>query len=152
MSVVLIALVGITVYDVIRRYVFQHPIIWGKDMEIYTYGALMLLCAAYVLQRGGHVRIALIVERYLPPRGQEAMSLFWYVVFFLPFTVVLLIYGWDLFIKSWEIKEVAFTAFHPPMYPLKFCIPLAAFMLLLQGIAEMTRHCIRIIKGQGYEL
>lgn len=151
MSVILLGLVGVTVYDVTMRYVIRQPILWGKDMETFLYGALMLLCAAYALQTGLHVRIPLLIDRFLPPRGREISMLICYLVFFLPFIAIMLWYGWDFFLKSWHFRETAFTPWNPPIYPLKFCIPLAAFMLFLQGIAEMIRHFIRLVKGESYE-
>lgn len=151
MAVALLALVGVTVIDVVMRYVFKAPILWGKDTETYLYGALFLLCAAYTHQVGGHVRIPIVVERFFSPRTQEIISILTYIVFFLPFTVVMVIYGWKFFMKSWAFRETAFTPWHPPLYPIKFIIPLSAVMLLLQGCAEMARHFIKLIKGEAYE-
>ncbi|MBW2603556.1 MAG: TRAP transporter small permease subunit [Deltaproteobacteria bacterium] len=149
MALVLLALVGVTVIDVVMRYIFKSPIQWGKDMETYLYGALFLMCAAYTHKIDGHVRIPIVVERFFSPRAQEVIAILMYVVFFLPFAVVMMVYGWKFFLKSWAVKETAFTPWHPPLYPIKFIIPLSAFMLLLQGCAEMARHFIRLIKGGG---
>ena len=151
MAIALLALVGVTVIDVVMRYFFKSPILWGKDTETYLYGALFLLCAAYTHQVGGHVRIPIVVERFFSPRVQEMISILMYIVFFLPFTVIMVIYGWKFFAKSWAVREVAFTPWHPPLYPIKFIIPLSAAMLLLQGCAEMARHFIRLIKGEPHE-
>jgi len=148
MAVVLVGLVGVTVYDVVMRYAVHQPILWGKDMETFMYGGLMLLCAAYTLKLEGHVRIPLLLDQFLPPRGREITMFILYIVFFLPFIAIMIWYGWDFFMKSWVLMEKAFTPWHPPIYPLKFTIPLAAFMLFLQGIAEMTRHFTKIFKGQ----
>ena len=151
MALALLGLVGVTVIDVVMRYVFKSPILWGKDTETFLYGALFLLCAAYTHQIGGHVRIPIVIEHFFSPRAQEAISLLVYIVFFLPFTVIMMIYGWKFFIKSWAVREVAFTPWHPPLYPVKFIIPLSAFMLFLQGCAEMVRHFVKLIKGEAYE-
>jgi TRAP-type mannitol/chloroaromatic compound transport system permease small subunit len=152
MSYILLGLVAVTVIDVMMRYVFKSPIIWGKDMETFMYGSLMLLCAAYTFKVGGHVRIPLIVERFLSPRAQEITSIILYLVFFMPFIIVMLVYGWDFFWKSWLLKETTFTPWHPPIYPMKFIIPLSAFMLLTQGIAEIIRHFIKFLSmGEKYE-
>ena len=149
MAVALLALVAVSVIDVVMRYIFKSPILWGKDTETYLYGSLFLLCAAYTLRVGGHVRIPILVERYFSPRTQEVISILMYIIFFLPFTVVMTIYGWEFFLKSWAVRETAFSPWHPPLYPIKFIIPLSAIMLLLQGFAEIIRHIIKMIKGEA---
>jgi len=152
MAFVLLALVAVTVIDVVMRYIFKSPIIWGKDMETYLYGSLMLLCAAYTFKVGGHVRIPLIAERFLSPRLQEITNILLYLVFFMPFVIVMLVYGWEFFWKSWLLRETSFTPWHPPIYPMKFIIPLSALMLLTQGIAEIIRHFIKLLRmGRNYE-
>jgi len=151
MAFALLALVVVTVVDVVMRYIFKSPIIWGKDLETYLYGALMLMCAAYTHRRSRHVRISLIVERFFSPRSQEIINIVVYMVFFLPFTLVMLIYGWKFFSRSWAVREISFTPWGAPLYPVKFLIPLSAFMLLLQGCAEIARHFIRLFKGEVHE-
>lgn len=151
MAIPLIGLVLITVIDVFMRYVIKSPILWGKDMETFLYGGLFLLCAAYTHRLEGHVRIPLVVDRFFSPRVRELIRIVVYLLFFIPFAVIMTIYGWKFFMKSWAVRETAFTPWAPPIYPMKFIIPLSAFMLLLQGCAKMLRHFIKLIKGEGYE-
>jgi len=41
--------------------------------------------------------------------------------------------------------ETTFTPWYPPLYPLKLTIPLAAFLILLQGLAKFVRDLIMAI-------
>jgi TRAP-type mannitol/chloroaromatic compound transport system permease small subunit len=146
-SVVIVVLMLVTVYTVIARYFWKNPPIWGMDVQVHLLSFIMLFSIAYTLMRGQHVRIDLISKKYFSQRGQDILALIGYVFFFLPFTLVLLIKGLGFFLESWALRETAMTPWGPPAYPMKAFVPLAALMLLLQGVAEIIRHSISIIKG-----
>ena len=150
-SVLIVLLMLLTVYTVIARYVWKDPPIWGMDIQVHIFGFIFLFSTAYTLLRGQHVRIDLIVNKYFSQRGRAISQLIGYVIFFLPYTLVLLIEGMSFFLESWTIKETAMTPWGPVAYPMKGFIPLAALLLLLQGLAQMIRHFISAIKGGSHE-
>lgn len=147
MAIPVLALVLVTTYDVVWRYALVFTLVWPKDIEIFLYGSLMLLSTAYVLRLRQHIRVDYLVKRYLSRRGEEIILLIGYIFFFLPFVLVTLIYGWEMFIVSAKMGEHFHSGWNPPIYPYKFVIPLFAFMLLLQGIAEIVRHFVAAVKG-----
>lgn len=151
MAIPAVGLVLVTTYDVVWRYLLVFTLVWPKDIEIFLYGSLMLLSTAYVLRRRQHIRVDYLVKRYLSRRGEEIILLIGYIFFFLPFVLVTLIYGWDMFIVSLRMGENFHSGWNPPIYPYKFIIPLFAFMLLLQGIAEIVRHFVSVVKGDRNE-
>jgi TRAP-type mannitol/chloroaromatic compound transport system permease small subunit len=111
----------------------------------------MLFSIAYTLMLGQHVRIDLVSKKYFSQRGQDILALIGYIVFFLPFTLVLFLKGMSFFLESWSLNEKAMTPWAPIAYPMKGFVPLAALMLLLQGIAEIIHHFISVIKGGSRE-
>jgi TRAP-type mannitol/chloroaromatic compound transport system permease small subunit len=150
-SAVIVMLMLVTVYAVIMRYIWKDPPIWGMDIQVHMLSFILLFSIAYTLLRGQHVRIDLVANKYFSQRGQDILGLIGYVIFFLPFTLVLFIRGLIFFLESWALKETAMTPWGPVIYPMKGFIPLAALMLLLQGLAEMIRHFISAIKGGSRE-
>jgi len=146
MGVVVVAAVLVTTYDVVWRYIFGEVQVWCKDMEIFFYAWLMLMCAAYVLRLHKHIRVDIVPKRYLSRRGEEIILIIGYLFFFLPFCVITIIYGGDLAIKSIIFGEHFFSAWFPPSWPLRIAIPLAAFMLFLQACAELIRHFASVLK------
>ena len=40
------------------------------------------------------------------------------------------------------------TPWEPPLYPIKMTIPIAAFLLLLQGLAGFARNLATVVKGR----
>ena len=150
-SAVIVLLMLVTVYAVIARYIWKDPPIWGMDIQVHMLSLIFLFSLAYTLLRGQHVRIDLVVNKYFSQRGQDIVGLIGYVIFFLPFTLVLFIQGLRFFLESWALRETAMTPWGPVIYPMKGFIPLAALMLLLQGLAEMIRHFVSAIKGGSRE-
>jgi len=141
-------------YEIFVRKALRAPTAWAFDISYIMYGALFMMAGAYALSRDAHVR-GDVVFRFLPPRGQASIELVLYFVFFFPGVLALIYAGYDYASESW-----AFRPFGPaggygeisinspagvPVSPLKTILPVSAFFLLLQGIAETIR-CIQCIR------
>ena len=74
-----------------------------------------------------------------------------YILFFIPGVIALTWAGWSYASDSWLIREQTFNADPLPLYPFKAIIPLAGFIVLLQGVAEIVRCVICIKTGQWPE-
>jgi TRAP-type mannitol/chloroaromatic compound transport system permease small subunit len=109
------------------------------------YGTLFMMCGAYTLAQGGHVR-ADFVYTYLRPRVQAGLDLALYFLFFMPGILGLIYAGYDYASLSWRIGEHStVTAEGPPVYHFKSVIPIAGALVMLQGVAEIVR-CIRCLR------
>ena len=136
------------VYEVVARYVFRAPTFWAFEVSYMLYGALFMMGLAYVLLHGGHVRIDVLYRR-LSPRKKAIIELFCYLVFFFPVMAIILKYGIDYAQLSWQLRERSvMSAWKPPIYPFKTIIPVAIFILTLQGVAEFLRHLVIALKGK----
>lgn len=134
-------------YEVVARYVFNHPLDWVFDTSYMLYGAVLLLSGAYAMAKEAHVRGDLLYGEF-SPRVQASMDLALYALFFVPGVVALVVAGWHFAAESWAIREASsLTPDGPPVYPLKMVIPLAGALLLIQGLAEMLRCCVCLKHG-----
>lgn len=140
--VLLTVLIG---WEVFSRYALNNPHAWVFDVQIMLYGALFMLSGAYTLAKNGHVR-GDVLYGFLQPRTQATLDLVLYIIFFLPGIIALTWAGWIYARESLAIREQTFSAVPLPLYPFKFVIPLAGFMLLLQGVVEIIRCviCLRV--------
>ena len=59
---------------------------------------------------------------------------------------MLIITGVPFFIRSFEINEQSFSAGGLPQWPAKMLVPLAFFLLLLQGISELIKR-VAVMRG-----
>ena len=140
-----------TCYEVFVRYVLNSPTAWAFDMSVQMYGALFMMAGAYTLSRNGHVR-GDVLHRLLPPRGQAGIDLALYILFLLPGVFALIWYGYDFAADSWRYKEVSWSSpARVQIYFFKTLIPVAGFLVLLQGIAEAVRCVMCLRTGEWPE-
>ncbi len=140
----IVALTCLIAWEVFSRYVLNSPHDWALDAQIQMYGTLFMLAGAYTLAKNGHVR-GDVLYGFFEPRTQAWVDLILYGLFFLPGIVALTWAGWTFAQESIAIRESTFSATPLPVYPFKFMVPVAGFMLLLQGIVEIVR-CIQCIR------
>ena len=141
----IVALTFVVAIEVFKRYILNAPTAWIFDFNNMLYGSLFMLCGAYTLALGGHVR-ADFVYIYMKPCGQATMDLILYLLFFIPGILGLIYAGYDYAASSWRIGEHStVTAEGPPIYPFKTVIPVAGILVMLQGLAEIVRcvECLR---------
>jgi TRAP-type mannitol/chloroaromatic compound transport system permease small subunit len=135
-------------YEVFSRYFFSAPTTWAFDTSLMMYGAYFMLASAYTLSKNGHVR-GDIFYRNWPDRTQAIIDLTLYILVFFPAMLALTWVGIDFFRDSFVIRETsAFSPYRRPIYPLKAAIPVAAFLLLLQGVAQVLQCIIAIHTGR----
>ena len=134
-------------WEVFSRYALNNPHAWVLDAQIMLYGALFMLAGAYTLAKNGHVR-GDVLYGFLQPRTQATLDLVLYIIFFMPGIIALTYAGWIYAQESLAIREQTFSAVPIPLYPFKFVIPVAGFMLLLQGLVEVVRCLICLRDGE----
>lgn len=143
----IIGLMTLVCVEVFKRYIMNMPTAWIFDASNMMYGTLFMLCGAYTLAQNGHVRGDFLYSS-MRPRTQALLDVVLYIAFFLPGIAALVYAGWEYAVDSWRINEHSnVTANGPPVYHFKFMIPLAGSLLLLQGIAEITRSVICLKTG-----
>src|SRR6266571_6614662 len=145
----IMALTFVVSIEVFKRYILNAPTAWICDFNSMLYGTLFMMCGAYTLALAGHVR-ADFVYIYMKPRGQAALDLALYLLFFVPGILGLIYAGYDYAAISWRINEHStVTAEGPPIYPFKTVIPVAGALVMLQGVAEIVR-CVLAIRDNAW--
>jgi len=132
-------------YEVFVRYALNAPTVWAFDMMVQMYGALFLMAGPYALAQDTHVR-GDVLYRLFPVRWQARLDFTLYLLFFFPGMLALFWYGMEIASDSWRYKEVSWNSpARIQIYFFKTLIPLAGFLLILQGLAELAR-CWRAMK------
>ena len=116
------------------------------ELQWYLFSVVFLLGAAYTLHHNGHVRVDVFYTR-LGPRGRAWIGLLGTVIFLIPFCLLMIISSWPAVSNSWAIHELSPDPGGLPRYPIKTFIPIAFFLVLLQGCAELVRH-VRTLRGR----
>ncbi len=138
-------------YEVFVRYVLNAPTVWAFDMMVQMYGALFLMAGPYALAQDSHVR-GDVLYRLFSVRWQARIDFVLYLLFFFPGMLALFWFGWEIAADSWRYKEVSWNSpARIQIYFFKTLIPLAGFLLMLQGVAELTRCWRAMTTGEWLE-
>jgi len=142
-----IALVAVTVYDVIARYVFDSPTIWGYQASTMLGGGVILAGWAYCQLHESHVRVDVLYARLAPKRRALIDVLGALICVFPMFIVFGYIAG------SWAVKAMMTgeimeeTIWYPPSWPFRLAVLTGAVLLLLQVLATFIRD-LQVLFGR----
>lgn len=137
-------LMAIMVYEVVVRYAMR-PTQWAYDLSYMTYGALFMLGAGYTLLKGAHIRTDFLYQKW-PVKTQAAVDAACYLLLFFPGIAFFLWIGAEFAWNSWLRDERSVgSSWMPIIYPLKAVLPVAAGLLLVQGLSEFLK-CIHALR------
>jgi len=140
----ILPLIAAMTYEVVIRYVAT-PTQWAYDTSYMLYGAMFMLGAAYTLYRGSHIRTDFLYQKW-SVRTQATVDALCYLLLFFPGIAVFLWLGGEFAWNSWLRDErTVGSSWMPIIYPLKAVIPVAAALLLLQGVSEFLK-CIHALR------
>lgn len=135
-----LAIFGVTLavlYEVVSRSVFGRGTLWSNETTVYLSAIAYLVGGGYALAHRRHVRIDLVYD-LLSPRKRAFLDLFTFL-FFVLYAGALIWVGTSMGWTSFQQGEGTGTPWNPPIWPVKLAIPVAALLLLLQGIANLLR-------------
>ncbi len=137
-SLLIIPLTVVVLFEVVMRYVFDSPTIWGFEATTFLYGIHFMLGLAYTEVTDGNVKVDIFSSR-ATPRTQAFLTLFTHLVIFLPVFSCMAIWSWKYAITSALQHELNSTSWAPPIWPIKIIMAIAFSFLLLQGISTILK-------------
>ena len=149
-SVLLPAMVFALSYEVVARYVFKSPTVWAFDMAIFMFGYCGLLSGAYVLKHHQHISVDLVYDKF-SSRGKAVADVVTGLLLFF-FILLVIIYGWQEALKAIVNGDRRPTEWGPPIGHFKLMIPLSAFLILLQGVANWIRSLYLVLTGKELKI
>ncbi len=129
--------VPVMLFEVVSRYVFNAPTLWGMELAVLLFGPYFLLGGPYLLHLRGHVSLDLARQR-LSPRANRVLDLLNFPII-AAFCVILLFYSVPAAWSAWQYGETSFSAWNPPIWPAKLAVPLSLLLMLLQALVEFLR-------------
>jgi len=149
-ALLVIVLVVLMLYDVVLRYVFGAPTIWGNDLNTWLMGASFVLSIAYAMSTDSHVRVDLLYDRRTRPRIRY-FDLIGLTLIVLP-TVAFVTWGlYDHFVTAFKSGERSGTGgWNPITWPFKLVMLTGFAIFTLQILAEIIKR-IASIAGRPIE-
>lgn len=86
-----LAMVILTCWQVITRYLLKNPSTWSEELVSYLFAWASLLGASLITGERGHMNIPILVDR-MKPMAQKALHIFAELVAF-AFSAIILVYG-----------------------------------------------------------
>ncbi len=140
------AMIGILFYSTISKNFFD-PSLWTLEMAQFAMVTYYLLGGGYSMQTGDHVRMDLLYSRWSDRTKATVDAL---TVLFLIFYLCLLLFG-GISSTRYAIQygEESYSAWAPPMAPIKVIMCVGITLMLLQVIATFFKD---LAKARGEEL
>lgn len=138
-SLLVLPLVGVVFYEIIMRYAFNKPTVWGFELTLFIYGLNYMLGLALTEGRGGHVSVD-VLTMHLSPRTKALMGIISYLALFVPVWTCMVIWNFKYALNSTRMLERNPTSWNPPVWPVKLLMALGVALLFLQGLSTLVRH------------
>ena len=104
LALLMIAMVGSVVWQVLSRYLFVVPAAWTEELARFLLIWIGMLGAAYAYRQGSHLGIDLLANK-LAESGRQRLHRVVHVVCLLFAASVLVVGGGSLVSMTWELKQ-----------------------------------------------
>jgi len=138
-------MMGILLLSTIARTTTGSSFEWVMEMAQFTMAAYYLLGGGYSMQLDAHVRMDVFYTRWSLKRRAITDSI---TILFMIFYLVILLYGGISSTQyALEYGQTNYSAWAPPMAPIKIIMTFGILLMLLQTIATFFRNLAEI-KGE----
>jgi TRAP-type mannitol/chloroaromatic compound transport system permease small subunit len=145
-SFLIVPLLFIVLYEVLMRYAFNAPTVWGFEATAFAYGMHYMLGLSFMENAQGHVRVDIVTGR-LPKRVQAVVMIVGYLIIFLP-VYGLMTWGAIKFAHTATItNELNSTSWAPRIWPYKIVMAVSFLFLVLQGLSTMLKQ-VQLLTGK----
>ncbi len=155
-GIFLLLMVVFAVYNVVMRYVFENPPVWGDLLTVLSNIWLVFIALALTVRDKDHIALDLIYS-WLPAKLAFVIQQFWTLVIFC-LGIVMIIYGmeavdtmggkyWEMWHFGWENGEFVFK---PNYMPKKYAIaivPISGVLVCVGAVASIVEDSCKMHMG-----
>jgi TRAP-type mannitol/chloroaromatic compound transport system permease small subunit len=137
-----LVMMGLLLFASITRYVLNVPFVWIIEMAQFLMAAYYILGGGYSMQLDAHVRMDVFYERW-KPRTRVLMDTV--TVFFLVYYLAYMVRGgYASSMYSLKYNQTNYSAWGPPMAPIKIIMTVGIALMLLQVIAIFFKDVAKL--------
>jgi TRAP-type mannitol/chloroaromatic compound transport system permease small subunit len=137
-----LAMMGLLLFASITRYIFNVPFVWIIELSQFLMAAYYILGGGYSLQIDAHVRMDVAYERWTVKTRAFVDCI---TAFCLVFYLVYMVYGgYASSTYSLKYGQTNYSAWAPPMAPIKIIMTVGIALMLLQAIAIFFRDLAKV--------
>ena len=145
-SFAIVLLIGIMLWLVLARYIFQISTVWGLAAATKVLFIYVVFGAAYALRSRVHVNVDILYRRF-SLRTRSIVDLITFIAFFL-FCLALLWVSIETAIGVVLKGRISFSSFLPPKWPIQVVAPAGLLIFMLQGLSKFVRDLVTAITGK----
>ncbi|MGQ4879386.1 TRAP transporter small permease subunit [Billgrantia sp. LNSP4103-1] len=135
-------MIGLLLFSSVARTAFNSPLIWSIEVSQFMMSAYYLLGGAYAMQMGAHVRMDLFYSRW-SDRTRAAVDALTIVLLFV-FLGALFAGGISSTEYALRYGEKSYTAWAPPLAPIKIIMTFGVLLMLLQSVSIFFKDIARL--------
>lgn len=147
-ALVLIAIIALTMAEVVSRYVLRDPLILSDEFGGYALVAIGFLGLAYCAQGGGHIRITFLVERIGRSAGPVRIAT---LALGLVFVTLIAWVGWQFLADSFARNMRSNSLLMVPLKWPQLAIPVGFSLFALVLLAQLVRAWRALRAGREVE-
>lgn len=138
-SLFIIAIIGVMIFEMISRGVFSHSVAWAGDVSTWLLVSFIFLGGPWAMARGNFVRVDALHEHFSPLAKAIIDSTVSTILFAL-FIGILLKFGGEFALKSFAMGERSATGnWGGPLWLPKVMMPLGAALLCVAWLLNLLR-------------
>ena len=122
-------------YEVVARYFFIKPTIWAAELSQLCLIWGCLLAMAHVLATRRHITVNAVTN--LLPRMWQRFCVVLALVFIIVFSVIVTIWGWDIFHESFVRGRTTGSLMNMPVWISELSVPVGFALLAAQAVVEL---------------
>jgi len=155
-AIFLLLMVVFAVYNVVMRYGYDNPPVWGDLLTVLSNIWLVFLALALSVRDKDHIALDLIYS-WLPLKVVFFIRQFWtLVIFFLG--IVMIIYGieavdkmggkyWEMWYFAWENGQFVFKPNYMPKKYAIMIVPISGFLVCIAAVASIIEDSFKLRAG-----
>lgn len=130
-------MMAVLTYAMVANVVIKSPAIWVMEVAQFTMAAYYLLGGGFSMQDDAHVRMDVLRERWGPMTKVRVDAVTDLVVIF--YLIVVLSGGVSSSMYAIDYHQKNYTAWAPPMAPIKIIMTSGVLLMLLQAFSQLFK-------------
>tara|TARA_B100000941_G_scaffold62431_1_gene41290 strand:- start:27573 stop:28067 length:495 start_codon:yes stop_codon:yes gene_type:complete len=140
----LIIMIAILIIIILGRYFFAWGSVAIQEFVMYLHATIFMLGISYVCRDRSHVSIDILSRNYSENKRIK-ISIFFDLIFLIPFSVFVIYISLDMVFASWDIFEGSGESGGLDyVYLLKSLIPIAGILMFLSGISNLLDNFVKL--------
>ncbi len=138
-------LIGIILVQVILRYVFGRGMVPLEELQWHLYGVGIMVGLSYAVVKDSHIRLDLVYEK-MSDKRKAFFDILGIIFLLLPFAIVGIIKGYELFFESFRVNESSASPTGLPFrWIIKSFVCTGFFLLAVSSVTRLIAQ-IRLYK------